>query len=73
MITVPPGPVNQCASFGFGCAQAVYHGFGAWVDPESLDGIDGGPVERAVRRVLTEPSFKVSSQPACNCSGGWQD
>lgn len=39
--------------------QAEYFGFGISLDPARLDPVDKGPVEAAVRRVLTDPSFKV--------------
>ena len=39
--------------------QAVYHGFGAVIQPEKLKSAAGKPLQKAIQHVLAEPSFKV--------------
>lgn len=49
--------------------QAEYFGFGISLDPAQLDPVDKGPVESAIGRVLTDPSFKVWPRNlSCYCS-----
>lgn len=39
--------------------QGEYHGFGLTVDPSKLSPVNSKPLQAALMRILTEPSFTV--------------
>lgn len=50
-------------------SQAEYFGFGIALDPARLDPVAKEPVESAVRRVYTDPSYKVGPSTQTSPSG----
>ena len=44
--------------------QAAHHGFGVAVNPKEMVSVNGKPLQDAILKVLTDPSYKVgASEP----------